>query len=139
MRAASIGLALIAAACAGVPEPIRPTPISAAALEGVIWRAAGSNEETAPLLRIVGDKADGFGGCNRWGAFASIEGELISFGPVAATKRACAATLMTMETYFFEVLGRTRSARLVGEALTLLDGEGQALLVLNRTTPPDRP
>jgi heat shock protein HslJ len=50
------------------------------------------------------NSVSGSGGCNRFSGSYQITGEGIRFGPIAATRKACAMALMDQELAFFEVL-----------------------------------
>ncbi len=76
----------------------------------------------------------GSGGCNRMAGKAEIDGEHLTFGPIAATKMACAPAQMDQETKFFAALDKVSSFR-IDEAQTklfLLDDGGAELVRLSR-------
>ena len=65
---------------------------------------------------------------------ATIDGDSIAFGPLAATKMACAPAVMDQEAKFFAALDEARRWQLdqARDKLLLLDADGDALLVLTR-------
>lgn len=52
-------------------------------------------------------RATGHGGCNRFTGSYALTGEGLSFGPMAATRMACAPAAMDLEMRVFDVLTRT--------------------------------
>lgn len=121
------GAGLLLAACAQTPD-------SLPALEGTRWIGPGS---ARPQLRLDAEgRASGFGGCNRFSGRWSAEGGRLRLGPLAATRMMCLTPGGEQETVFLAALEQTRSARLEGRQLLLLDAQGQVLLVLQ---PADAP
>lgn len=91
--------------------------------------------ETPLTLSIAADyRAGGSSGCNNYFTEASIEGGMITFGPAAATRMACAAEIMEQETDYFAALAAVASYELDGQGLRLLDAAGVPLIGLVRTT-----
>lgn len=92
----------------------------------------GVLDNAQSLLQLAEDgTVSGSGGCNRMTGKAVIEGGAISFGPLAATRRACLPALGDQEARFFAALAATRQWQ-VDEfgKLILLDDTGQPLLRL---------
>jgi heat shock protein HslJ len=89
-----------------------------------------------PRLTITGARAEGVGGCNRFGGLISRSGSDLRFEDLAATEMACAPDVMEEEAIFFEALERARSAALSGETLSLLDSGGATVLQFSPTRPP---
>ena len=79
-------------------------------------------------------RAFGRAACNRYSGGYELTGEGISFGPMAATKMACAPALMDLETKVFEALGQVRRFDVDETGALLLIGgpEGEALLTARR-------
>lgn len=79
-------------------------------------------------------RAFGRAACNRFSGGYELTGEGISFGPMAATKMACAPALMDLETKVFEALGQVRRFDVDETGALLLIGgpEGEALLTARR-------
>jgi heat shock protein HslJ len=75
-------------------------------------------------------------GCNRMMGSVTLEGEAISFGPVAGTMMACPPPLDTAEGDLAAALAAVQSLRQDGPRLELLDASGAVLLGL---TAADRP
>ena len=71
-------------------------------------------------------------GCNRMAGAPVVEGERLRFGPLAATRMACDAPLMELESRYAAALEATRSFRIEGARLRLLDATGAEQVVLSR-------
>lgn len=85
----------------------------------------------APDLTIdKGHAVTGFGGCNRFGGQAKVDGTAIAFPGLMRTKMYCAAVQAT-EDAFMTALGATNTYRISGKTLFLLDKDKElATLVL---------
>lgn len=96
-------------------------------LAGGEWVLAGETGRHAPSLRFDAGRVAGSGGCNRFGGTYQLAGDVLSFSPLAATRMACPAEIMTREQEFFAMLGRVRGLSFTGDGLELKDAEGQVL------------
>lgn len=98
-------------------------------------QGGGVIDDLQSVLELTADgQVSGTGGCNRMAGQATIDGSSIAFGPLAATKMACAPAAMDQEGKFFAALDEVRGWQ-VDEAqgkLILLDASGSAILVLTR-------
>jgi putative lipoprotein len=96
-------------------------------------RGGGVIDNLQSVLEIAEDGAiSGTGGCNRMAGKATISGETIAFGAIAATRMACAPAAMDQETKFFAALNDAKSWRIDEQGkLTLLDASGGALVILS--------
>jgi heat shock protein HslJ len=114
-------------------------------LSGVEWRLSKLGDEPAPAapevtLRFEGLRASGSAGCNQY--FGEIRagatpGE-ISFGPLGATKMACAEPAMALESRFLAALAGTQKFGFVAGQLVLTteqDGRTEALWLRGRPLP----
>lgn len=92
----------------------------------------GVIDNAQSLLELAGDgSVTGSGGCNRMTGTAVTEGARLSFGPLAATRRACVPALGDQEAKFFAALAATREWQLDEQGkLVLLDANGAALMRL---------
>jgi RimJ/RimL family protein N-acetyltransferase len=106
------------------PEPGTPGIVSESP-EGIEWTLVGGLGQT---LRLDGGRAVGSGGCNRFTGGYSLEGDRLSFQPLASTRMACAPELMQAEGEFFSALGRTARVSFAEGELALLDEAGAELL-----------
>ena len=121
--------------------PARGEPLAVNNLTGVEWLVrelsghglALSVEGQQPF--IIFDEAKkqvtGYAGCNRFFGPYVLERDVLTFGPIGATKRACPDLEEGVETEFFKVLDATRRWRIVDGTLELLNGD----LVLARLRP----
>ncbi len=114
--AALVALAACAAQLAGAPEDIA----------GIAWMRV-DDEDSSPhfaRLRIDGERASGYGGCNTFSAGVANEGARLRFTSIAATRMACAQSSMATERNMLAALERTRAYRLESGELVLLDSAG---------------
>lgn len=93
------------------------------------WLGDG-NPPTQLRLDAKG-QASGFGGCNRFSGRWRIEQGQLRLGPLAATRMMCLTPGGEQEGRFLASLEATRSARLEGLRLLLLDAQGQVLQTLS--------
>lgn len=105
-------------------------------LEGTEW--VGVSVDGAPLpegveatLHLAPEerRVSGSGGCNRFSGAYELAGGRLTFGTLAATRRACPGPAMDAEAAFLAALGRAGSYRLEGDRLELL-GEAGPVTVL---------
>lgn len=127
----------IALAALDAPEPVAAAD-GAAALIGS-WTLAGLSGQAAVAPGVVSSltltaagAAEGRGGCNNFHGTYSLEGEVLRFGPLASTRRACPPPEMEQETRFFAALDATRAMRIEDGALLLLGEGGTTVARLNR-------
>lgn len=98
-------------------------------------RGGGVIDRLQTVLEIAEDgRVSGTGGCNRIIGMATISDEGVEFGPIAATQMACMPAAMEQEAKFLAALREVRAWRIDPERnkLTLLDEDGQTLIVLTR-------
>ena len=82
--------------------------------------------------RVSGDTA-----CNRYNGAVEISGNEISFGPMAGTRKACAAALMDQEFNFYQAIGKVVSWEVAGTGLLYMrDAEGQVQIRAAATNDP---
>ena len=88
MRRALIALLALAACAAPAPQTLEGRQ-----LDGTYWvlRDPNLHPQTAPTLRFVGARADGFAGCNRWSARITQANGGLRFEDISATEMACPA------------------------------------------------
>jgi heat shock protein HslJ len=101
-------------------------------LEGVEWTRVGGTGQT---LVLDEGHASGSGGCNRFAGGYSLEGERLSFQPLAATRMACEPDVMTAESEFLAALALTARAVVTDGELVLADPAGAELLRFASTSP----
>lgn len=127
---AGLSIGLLLGACA------TPEVRNAAALEGTTWKlvriggepvAVGERQREPNLILDPGERrVSGSSGCNRFAGTYSVDGDRLSFSPLAATRMACADG-MEQEQALFDALGRVARWRISGERLELLDGDGKSV------------
>ncbi|MCP2014576.1 heat shock protein HslJ [Deinococcus sp. HSC-46F16] len=142
MRSLTALISLTALALAGavgaqsVPSPV-PT--------GVTWILASLQEggrtftptgPERPTLRLDGRTASGSTGCNTYrGGYAS-RADVLRFGPLATTRRACPGAVGEGETRFLNLLRQVTGYELSGQTLTLFAGARDRLLFRAGTPAP---
>lgn len=83
-----------------------------------------------PTLAFEDDQAGGSASCNRYFGPYQLDGDSISFGPLATTLMACAPPLMTQEQAFTAALQTVDAWSIDGETLELSAGD-KTLLVFD--------
>ena len=73
-------------------------------------------------------KVSGQSGCNTYSGSYTVNGQAIVFGPLAATKKACAAPLMTVETAYLTALQLVNAWQINDGTLTLSGPGGRPIL-----------
>jgi heat shock protein HslJ len=111
----------------------RGEPLYSDNLMGVEWRVSElSGHRVVPSVDrqqpfIIFDaaktQASGYAGCNRFFGGYELNGKVLKFGPIGATKRACSDLEEGVETEIFKVFDATRSWRIVDGTLELLNGD----------------
>ncbi|MGF1535543.1 MAG: META domain-containing protein [Elainellaceae cyanobacterium] len=80
------------------------------------------------------DRVVGSGGCNNYTAQAAVEGETLTIGPVAATRRACPSPISDREFEYFTALDAAQDYSFNAEGQLLIEYEtesGSGTLVFN--------
>ena len=106
-----------------------------ATIEGTYWKLLSivgreiimsdkQEREASFQLRAGIGQAKGFGGCNSFTGGYILNGNELSFTPMAATMRACTSG-MEVEQAFFEVLESTAYFSITEESLTLFSANKQ--------------
>ncbi|WP_120636110.1 YbaY family lipoprotein [Ruegeria sp. EL01] len=108
-------------------------------LEDTQWTAVvlnGAPIETdrhPELSFTTGGAFSGFGGCNRFNGQAEVSGNRIEFPDnMAATLMACPPPLDAVERQFLKGLQRVTTYAVQGNALALLDANGEAVVKFSR-------
>jgi len=118
--------ALLLAACAGggTPAPLTGTYWNVKQVGELSFKPLKGGRDAHLRLDAQHKRATGYSGVNSFtGGFESGPAHL-KFGPIAATRRAGPAAAMAFEASFFKALEATRSYRISGDALELLDDQG---------------
>jgi len=125
-RALWLSAALLLAACAGgaAQVPLAGTYWNVKEVDGQRFKPLKGGRDAHLRLDAQKKRATGYSGVNSFtGSFETAAASL-KFGPIAATRRAGPPAAMTFEAAFFKALGATKSYRISGETLELLDAEG---------------
>jgi heat shock protein HslJ/phosphoglycolate phosphatase-like HAD superfamily hydrolase len=111
----------------------RGEPLYSENLTGVEWqvselsgrRVVPSVDRQQPFIIFDAAKtqASGYAGCNRFFGGYELNGKVLKFGPIGATRRACPDLEEGVETEFLKALDATRGWRIVDGALELLNGD----------------
>lgn len=115
-------------------------------LAGTAWRVIGVHDGdgavvTSALTEALTAEFDaddaftGFGGCNSLSGPYSISGaDELSVGPLASTRMACGAEVDELERQYIAALEASTTYELVGDRLTLRDGDGAAQVTATAAT-----
>jgi heat shock protein HslJ len=143
MKAAGVVAATIIVAFSGVATAQSPEPL--APPEGIPWvlrelvmdsQLTDVPDGINPSLLLANGEAGGSGGCSSWAGPYALAGEALTFGPSMSTSMLCAEAPMSVETAYFADLGLVASHALDRGGLTLLDGNGEAVLVFEELQAP---
>ncbi len=116
------------------PEALAETPAAAPVGTWTLADLGGERaaEKVDTYLALTAGEATGRGGCNNFRGSYTLDGEVLRFGPVAATRRLCPPPQMQQETGFFAALEATRGFRIEDGRLILLGEAGAPLASLKR-------
>ena len=140
-----VGLAAALTACAIGTAGTRVPTVGVENLIGGEWVAepagasGGLDVGHATLRFAAADRVAGDTACNRFGGPLATSGGVVRIGPLATTRRACEPAVMEQEQRYLQALARTRSLRLDGPVLVLVDDAQQALVRMTRAEPPATP
>ena len=112
---------------------------AATQLQGTEWKPLRIGDEAVPedssafvQFRSKG-RLSGYSGCNRMFAeYEAADGQIF-IGPVAATRMACAETVMARESALAAALENARTYMRDGAQLVLFDSDNKPLLELRQT------
>ena len=112
---------------------------AATSLQGTEWKPLRIGDTAVPeessafvQFRSKG-RMSGYSGCNRMFAeYEAADGQIF-IGPVAATRMACAETVMDRESALAAALENARTYLRDGTRLVLFDAGGQPLLEMRQT------
>lgn len=117
------GLGEIFLGCGGDPETLIEGNWAVAEIEGE--PVAEGVEVTMSFVR--GGELGGKAACNRFSGSYRLTGEGLTFGPAAATRMACAGTLMQLESRFLGLLPAVTHFDIDSGHLVLMAGDRAAL------------
>jgi heat shock protein HslJ len=104
-------------------------------LTGTGWTATGINNGQQAVTSLVAGTTvtatftedgtvSGTAGCNRFTGDYLVDGESVQIGPLATTRKACEADVMTQESAFIAAMQNATTVAIDGSALELRDDEG---------------
>ncbi len=111
-----------------------PMAVAEESILGATWLAEdikgqGVIDNLQTTLEVSRDGAvSGLAGCNRFNGAPTIDGQAISFGPLAVTRMACLPAVDAQEDRFLEALSQTHSYRFEGSFLLFLNPEGEEMI-----------
>lgn len=124
---------------AAAPATVAAPSFEVASLAGSVWDAEEvdsipARSDLQQKLQFVSSaEVAGFGGCNSFTGTAAMTGAKLKFGPLAATRKACAGEAMAREAMYFGALGAVRSAKVENDRLLLSDESGKTVLRFARS------
>jgi heat shock protein HslJ len=145
--AASIIAVIALAACtsttggsAGVSSPSAAgspagSPAAASPLEGTFWTLTeylGPDGNAVPVPAAVAASAtfaagtvSGNAGCNDYTGGYTVDGDKLTFGAIASTKKACGPAETALETAYLAALAKVATFSVSADTLELKTGEGK--------------
>lgn len=140
---------LLAASCHAVPAAVAAASehdrLASDRLAGTQWVLVSFVEGTAESAPAQGTKstlafsagepslASGYTGCNRYRGNYTVEGNALSFGPIATTRMACLSEAAARhEIRYLQALETAGAFELTDGRLTISYGGGRGVLVFRR-------
>lgn len=116
---------------------VEAVPVVDKPLEGTTWKVTGTFEgdatqslDTAPATIVFdGGTAQVFAGCNNGMVTYELDGNRITFGALALTKKACEEPAMKLEATVSAVLAGEKEFDIFGPKLTITDPAGSSNLL----------
>lgn len=129
LRRVSIGVSIVAWSAM----------VQAASLAGTEWKplrmgdVAMPSDSSAYLQFRSKGRLTGFSGCNRLMAQYSVVADIVFVGPVGATRKLCAESVMAREAALAAALEQARTYRRQTTELVFFDAAGRPILELRQT------
>jgi heat shock protein HslJ len=107
-------------------------------LEGRIWQLSGIAIGNAimqtwidPEITALFEEGllSGYSGCNQYNAQYTLDGEVVTVGPIATTRRACEEERTERELEYLTALEKVTGYEISRDSLRLLDANGQLALM----------
>ncbi len=93
------------------------------------------NTSTKLTAKFEGDGVSGNSGCNTYSGAVVIDGEAITIGPLASTRRACAdPAIQDQEQHYLAALELARTYRVTGPRLELFRADGGIAATFERAS-----
>ncbi len=110
-------------------QTVEPAPLTGTAWTGLFFNDGDALVSALADSGFTATFADdgtvsGSSGCNTFSGSYTVDGDTMSFGPLASTQMACAEEVMTQEAAVLGALDRVTSFAIQGDELTLLDDQG---------------
>lgn len=119
-----IAALLVACAGGGAQVPLLGTYWNVKEVDGQSFKPLKGGRDAHLRLDPKQKRATGYSGVNSFSGSFETTAASLSFGPIAATRRAGPPPAMVFETALFKALGATKSYRISGDTLELLDAGG---------------
>ena len=134
-----LGLALLAGCGNDDSGEGGGTAATGSSLTGVPWQVTSGLdtpgwEQVAPSATFAGGHMTGSTGCNQYSAAYKTDGDQLTLGQVASTKKACPAPAGAVEAEYLRALDQIASWRIDGDELVLGDAGGQEVLRLREAS-----
>lgn len=144
---AALAIALTSCSSHAPAATTPPPPVTVQELLGTEWIAediggAGVVDGSHSTLHFTAaTQVDGDTGCNRFSGPFAQDGTTVHIGPLATTRRACAAAMMDQERRYLVALASASSWRRDNGLLILLDDAQKPVLRFSQVEPhvPARP
>ncbi len=131
-------LVSLLAACGGDEGSTTAGEAEPASFAGVPWKLVSGVEgiEAAPPSAVFQDGiVGGFTGCNHFSAPFTVDGSSMEVGMIAATQMACPPPADAVERAYLDALAQVAGWRMDGDALVLVNGDGDELLRYEAASP----
>lgn len=104
----------------------------------VSWSISSMKADAFEITANFDDKTmSGKSAVNSYSGQYSIEGDGITFGPIASTEMAGPEDAMRAESNFFELIKQVKTLKVEGIRMTFMDENKNELLVFMMTTSPE--
>lgn len=127
------------------PSTAGASAAAGSGLEGTLWQLTeyvGPNGNAVPVPQAVAASASfaagtvsGNAGCNDYTGSYTVDGEKLTIGPLAATRKACGPAESAVETAFLAVMGNVATYSINGDSLELKTADGKVGLAFAATEP----
>lgn len=142
--ARALGLAVVLLIGGSPAAASEDAVAGSAALEGPTWRLVSLPGHDTGFLAAVSDGVtvqlsggalQAFAGCNRMRGAYTVDGDRVTFGPMAGTLMACPPPLGDVENAVSRALTGTQRFAVAGDTLTLVSAAGETM-TFPRQPPP---
>ena len=114
-------------------------------LEGTLWRltqylgpdgtAVSVPQAVSASTTFADGVVSGNAGCNDYTGSYTVDGDKLTIGPLAVTRKACGPAETAVETVFLTAMGRVTSYTVSGDSLELKTADAKVGLTFAATTP----